>query len=175
MVTKEQLMPAIERVFNAALEAFGKELEIFQVSAKKEFGLKELEHFLVKRLPEGERSFPDDAFTDKDEPFIIQEVIREKLIGALKQELPYSTAVRVEKIVEEKAILKIQASILVERDSQKGIVIGKGASMLKEIGTRARVELERLLDNKIHLELLVKVEERWTESDKGLNKVGYTI
>ncbi len=174
-LSKEILLPLIQQLFEKGKEFFGRELEIFPLSALKEFRLKEFERSIVSRLPEGVRCFPEDDITDRSDAFLAGETVREKLFAALKQELPYSTAVRIESIKEEPKLVRITGVILVERDSQKGIVIGKGGAMLKEIGIRARRELEEHYQRQVHLELTVRVEKGWTESDKGLQKVGYEV
>lgn len=174
-LSKEALLPLMQQLFEAAKEFFGREIEIFPLSAMKEFGLPEFEKTIISRLPDGVACFPEDDITDRSDMFLVGETVREKLFATLQQELPYSTAVRIESIKEEPKIVRISGVILVERDSQKGIVIGKGGSMLKEIGSRARHELEELYQRQVHLELTVRVEKGWTESDKGLQKVGYEV
>ena len=125
-------------------------------------------------LPEGPALYPPDLLTDLPERFFATEIIREKLFRRLDQEVPYSTAVTIDSWRDQgERGVYINATIHVERDSQKGIVIGKGGGQLKEIGTQARGQLERLLNSRVHLKLFVRVEPRWTRSDKSIRKFGY--
>jgi GTP-binding protein Era len=128
-----------------------------------------------KRLPEGPRYFPDDMMTDRTERFIAAEIIREKILMLTHQEIPYATAVVVDsfKEDEDKNLLVIQATINVAKDSQKGIVIGKRGSMLKEIGKRARQDLEKFFATRIYLELFVRVRKDWTHDVGMLREFGY--
>jgi GTP-binding protein Era len=125
-------------------------------------------------LPEGPKYFADDAFTDASERFIASEFIREKILLLTKQEIPYVTAVEVDtfKEDEEKNLIRISATINVEKESQKVIMIGKKGLMLKNIGTQARLEMEKLFDSKVFLELFVRVKKDWTSSDKMLREFG---
>lgn len=124
---------------------------------------------IIARLPAGPKYFPEDQLTDQPERFIASELIREKVFLLTREEVPYSTAVVIEDMKEEKGIVRIEAVIYVERDSQKGIIIGKAGSLLKKIGTLAREDAERLLGTKIFLKLWVKVKKSWRE-DEGLLK-----
>jgi GTP-binding protein Era len=126
------------------------------------------------RLPKGVPHFPADQLTDKPMRFIVQEIIREKLFRLLTQELPYSITVKVEHYQEEQDLVRISASIWVERSSQKGIVIGQQGSMLKKIGAEARRDIERLVDNKVYLQLWVKVREGWSDDEQSLAAFGYS-
>jgi len=136
-------------------------------------GLDALRAELVKRLPEGPAYFPDDYITDQPERFMAAELIREKILLAAREEVPHSVAVAVEDWKETERLTRISASIYVERDSQKGILIGAGGSMLKKIGTEARIEMERLFGRKIFLELFVKVRPKWREDPKFLDAVDW--
>ncbi len=161
-----------------ALERLGKEEvfeRVFAVSAKTGEGVPDLVLATAKMLPEGPPYYPEDMITDKDVYFQVAEIIREKVIVATRQEIPYSTAVVVEQMKkrEEKDLIDIRATIFVERDSQKGIVIGKGGKKLKEIGQMARKELEVMLGMQVYLELFVKVSKDWTEYEGGLRRLGY--
>lgn len=127
---------------------------------------------IVKRLPDGPRYFPEDQLTDQPERFIVSELIREKIFELTKEEIPYSTAVVIEEMKEDPEITRITAVIYVERDSQKGIVIGKQGAMLKQIGTLARQDAEKLLGAKIFLQLWVKVKKGWRESEHMLKSLG---
>ena len=136
-------------------------------------GLETLRAELVKRLPEGPAYFPDDYITDQPERFMAAELIREKILLAAREEVPHSVAVAVEDWKETERLTRISAAIYVERDSQKGILIGAGGSMLKKIGTEARIEMERLFGRKIFLELFVKVRPKWREDPKFLDAVDW--
>ena len=136
-------------------------------------GLDTLRAELVKRLPEGPAYFPDDYITDQPERFMAAELIREKILLAAREEVPHSVAVAVEDWKETERLTRISAAIYVERDSQKGILIGAGGSMLKKIGTEARIEMERLFGRKIFLELFVKVRPKWREDPKFLDAVDW--
>jgi len=156
---KEKLLPVIERY--SKLHDFR---EIIPISAQKEQGLDLLLDKIVSALPEGPRYFPEDQITDQPERFIAAEIIREKVLLKTSQEIPYATAVLIDRYEESDRLNKIAATIYCEREGQKGILIGKGGQKLKEMGTAARLELERLLGKKIFLELFVKVKPGWRES-----------
>lgn len=149
--------------------------EIIPISAIKGEGIPQLLDILIKLLPEGPKYFPDDILTDQPERFIVAEIIREKVFELTKQEIPYSTAVVVDRFKEniKKEIISISATINIERDSQKGIIIGKGGAMLKTIGTNARIDIEKLLQTKVFLELFVRVKKDWTKDVKSLKEFGY--
>lgn len=170
IVIKDNLLPLIDEYSKAY--AFK---EITPLSAIKGEGVEELLNIIIKTLPEGPKYFPEDILTDQPERFVAAEIIREKVFLLTKQEIPYSTAVVVERFKEnpQKKIVSISATINVERDSQKGIIIGKGGSMLKRIGTRARMDIERLLGTKVFLELFVRVQKDWTKDKKILKEFGY--
>ena len=129
---------------------------------------------IQKNIPEGIPHFPDDQLTDKPMRFIVAEIIREKLFRMLTQELPYSLTVKIEHYQVEEKIVRISASIWVERKSQKGIVIGNRGSMLKKIGSEARRDIEPLVDNKVYLQLWVKVREDWSDDEASLASFGYS-
>ena len=132
----------------------------------------ELESSLLESLPESRPIFSEDVLTDQTERTFVAEIIREKVFRFTSREVPYCVAVIVELFEEKEERLVIAASIIVDRSSQKGIVIGKGGSMLKKIGSAARKELENLLNTRIFLELWVKVKERWREDDRMLRELG---
>lgn len=167
-IDKRELLPIISRLQTE----LGSEITFLPVSALNGEGLSELEREIAKRLPEGPQYFPDDMVTDMPEGFLVAEIIREKLFYKLQQELPYSLTVVVEGIEEKNDIAMVRARILVERDSQKSIVIGKGGSMLKSVGIQARMELEKMFGMQVHLQLFVKVEKDWTRTSKGLERAG---
>ena len=149
------------------------ELEIISVSAETGENVDQLFNRMVELLPIHPPYFPQDALTDKTERFFAAEIIREKIFLHYKQEIPYSCEVVVESFKEEETIIRMSAVIYVERSSQKGIVIGKAGSSLKEVGTAARLEMEAFFQKKVHLELFVKVEKDWRKDQYKLNKFGY--
>lgn len=161
-VRKSSLLPLIDRY--AKLHDFE---EIFPVSALKGEGLEEMLGAIIERLPEGPSYFPEDIYTDQPERFLAGEIIREKIISQTRQELPYVTAVLLDSFEESETMTSIRASIVVERETQKAIVIGAGGQRIKQIGTEARVELERLFPPKVFVELFVRVEPNWRD-DRGV-------
>lgn len=169
LIEKNLLLPLIDKF--RTLYDFR---EIFPVSAAKGDGLTELLETIKNHLPEGPQYFAEDSFTDASERFIAAEFIREKIMLLTAQEVPYATAVEIDvfKEDEEKNLIRISATITVEKDSQKAIMIGKKGSMLKNIGTQARLEMEKLFDAKVFLELFVRVKKDWTSSEKMLQEFG---
>lgn len=148
--------------------------EIIPVSAYSGDGVDQLVQLVHGLLPEGPCYFPDDILTDLPERFIVAEIIREKIFRLTHDEVPYSVAVVVDSFKERPdGLVSIQATINVERDSQKGIVIGRKGEMLKRVGTQARQEIERLLDTKVFLELFVRVSGEWSENSRMLKEFGY--
>ena len=158
-IRKPQLLPLMQRYS----ELYNFE-EIIPVSALRGGGLTELLDAVVGLLPEGPHYFPPEMYTDQPERFLASEIIREKIILHTRQELPYATAVIIDNLEEGQNITRIHASIVVERQSQKPIVIGSGGEMLKQIGSEARRELERLFPPQVFLELYVKVEANWRDA-----------
>ena len=148
--------------------------EIFPISALHKFNLDNLLHRIVELLPPGEPYYDKSELTDKPERFFVSEIIREKILLNYKKEIPYSVEVVVESFKEEASILRINAVILVERDSQKGILIGHQGEAIKRVGTKARIECEKFFNKKVHLELFVKVEKDWRNDDRHLKNFGYT-
>lgn len=146
---------------------------IIPVSALDEENTATLENEIIKLLPEGPQLFPEDQITDKSERFQIAEMIREKLIWATDEELPYTTAVEIEEFKQTEKLTEISAVIWVERQGQKVIVIGKKGARLKKIGIQARRDIERLLGGKVFLRLWVKVKENWTDDERVLRTLGY--
>jgi GTP-binding protein Era len=148
---------------------------IVPVSAKRGDGIEDLLRVLEKLLPVGPPFFPEDTLTDLPERFIAAEMIRERVFRLTGQEIPYSVAVTVDSFSEKKnkGIIRIGATIHVERDSQKGIIIGKKGSKLKQIGEEARKEIERLIGSKVFLELFVRVDKDWSKEDRTLRQFGY--
>ncbi len=166
LIKKDGLLPLMQeysKLYNFT--------EIIPVSALKN-DLGGLLDTILKRLPQGPQYFPDDQLTDQPERFVVSEIIREKIFELTKEEIPYATAVIIEEMKEEPDITRIHAAIIVERDSQKGILIGKGGSMLKKIGTLARLDAEKLLGAKIFLKLYVKVKKGWREDEHMLKNIG---
>ena len=148
--------------------------EIIPISATEGNNVDTLLTTLTKDLPEGPQFYPDDQVTDHPEYFIVSELIREKILHLTEQEVPHSIAVLTESMKrDEFDKVHIQASIIVERDSQKGIIIGKGGKMLKNIGIKSRKDIENLLGNKVYLELWVKVQKNWRDKQKDLQNYGY--
>jgi GTP-binding protein Era len=168
-ISKQDCLPIMRRI---AEYASGR--EIVPVSALEKDNLDRLETIIISRLPEGVPQFPDDQITDKSMRFIAAEIIREKLFRLLKQELPYSITVSVDHYKEEADLVRISATIWVERKSQKGIVIGKNGSLLKKIGTQARKDIQRLVENKVYLQLWVKIREDWADDEQSLAAFGYS-
>jgi GTP-binding protein Era len=133
-----------------------------------------LEEQLLAHLPEGERLYPEDFLTDLPERFFVAEMVREKILRLTRDEVPYTTGVVVESFKEDGGLVRIEATVLVERDTQKAIVIGRGGAMLKSIGTEARKDIEAFLGAKVFLGLFVKVREKWREDPAVLAEMGLT-
>jgi len=170
LTKKEALLPVIE-----AYDKLNCFESIIPVSALYGDGLDALKKVLMDKLSPGPQFFPKDITTDKSEEFLISEIIREKIFYETRQELPYSSTVLVEKIEENRKqnIVIIFAVILVEKATQKGMIIGRQGKMLKKIGEKARIDIERLFSCKVYLKLFVKVEKNWSSSTRSLRKLGY--
>ena len=147
--------------------------EVFPVSATERFNVDNLMERIVELLPDSPPYFGKDALTDKPARFFVTEIIREKILLNYEKEVPYSTEVIVEKFEEKDNSIHIMAVIYVERESQKGILIGKGGSMLKKVGIQARKDIERFFDKRVYLELFVKVEDNWRNRENKLKAFGY--
>lgn len=148
--------------------------EVIPISALEGNNVDELMEELTGKLPKGPQYYPDDQVTDHPERFIVSELIREKILQLTRQEIPHSVAVVVDKMSRQnEQKIHIQATIIVDRPSQKGILIGKGGSMLKKIGTLARQDIENLLGDKVYLELWVKVVQGWRDKSSALQSYGY--
>ncbi|MEE8374771.1 MAG: GTPase Era [Acidimicrobiia bacterium] len=148
--------------------------DIYPLSAIHGDGVAELVEELVRRLPEGPRYYPEGMTTDQPESLVIAEIVREKFLGRLREELPHSLTVRIEEMDQrESGLIDIKADLVVERKSQKGIVIGKGGSLLQKAGTEAREELETILGNKVNLMLHVVVEKDWQRRPQLLDRLGF--
>jgi len=147
--------------------------QIVPVSALKRTNLELLEQHIMALLPIAEPIYPEDQITDRPERFFAAEIIREKLTRRLGDELPYALTVEIERYEEFPELCKIYAAILVERDSQKSIVIGKQGEMLKKVGSEARVDIEKLIGQKIYLQLWVKVKKGWSDNERALQSLGF--
>ena len=152
---------------------FEKNYPIVKISAKTGRNIDTLIKNIYKELPEGEYLYPEDVVTEETMRDVTEEIIREKILINTSDEIPHSVAVKVENYFEEEEIDKIYATVFCEQKSQKGILIGKGGSLLKKIGTEARLELEKIVDKKVFLSLEVKVEKDWRKKQNALNNFGY--
>lgn len=168
MVKKEELLPCIEKY--SKIYDFA---DIVPVSARNGDNTDELVSVIMKYLPYGPQFYDEDTITDQPERQIVAEIIREKALHSLNEEIPHGIAVSIERMKARKNMMDIDATIICERDSHKGIIIGKQGSMLKKIGSTARYEIERLLDCKVNLQLWVKVKKDWRDSDFLLKNFGY--
>jgi GTP-binding protein Era len=165
---KDKLLPYLREV--SARYPF---VAVVPISAKQGTQLEELERCITRELPESEPLYPEDQITDRSVRFLATEIIREKLVRLLGDELPYATSVEIEKFDEGADLVKIYAIIWVERDNQKAIVIGKDGAKLKRIGQEARVDLETLLEKKVYLKTWVKVKRGWADDERALQQLGY--
>jgi GTP-binding protein Era len=168
LVRGQGMVPQLQAA--ADLGAFD---EIVPVSARAGRGVDLLREIIVGRLPEGPPLYPADQVTDQPMDARLGEIVREKALGLMREEVPHSVAVVVDELEREGDLTRVRATIVVERDSQKGIVIGKGGEMLKTIGTRARAEMEPLLRTRVFLELHVKVLKEWQRDPKALRRLGF--
>jgi GTP-binding protein Era len=165
---KRLLLPLLER-YNQ-LFAFS---EAFPIAARKGEGIDALKAGIIKYLPEGPAIFPDDYLTDQPARFMAAEIVREAILENLREEVPHATAILIDKWEEQPKLVRIAATIYVERTGQKAILIGTQGQMLKKVGTAARLDLERLLGNKVFLTLFVKVKANWREDPSFLNSVDW--
>ncbi len=165
---KEYLLPFMEK-----LKAIYEFDEIIPISALKKRGIDKLESLVIQTLPTGTYLFPEDQLTDKNSRFLAAEFVREKITRQMGDELPYEVNVEIEEFKSKNGVLHISALILVERDGQKKILIGKNGSSLKLIGTEARKEMELLFDAKVMLNLWVKVKSGWSDDERALRSLGY--
>ncbi len=147
--------------------------EIFPISALESFGVKDIFQRLLELLPESPAYYPKDQLTDKPERFFVNETIREKILRHYKKEVPYSVEVETISFEEEEKIIHIQSDIMVERESQKGILIGHKGNALKRVGMEARKDLETFFDKQVYLKLFVKVNKNWRNNDRQLRRFGY--
>ncbi len=158
--------------FAAAQERYPFEA-ILPISALKRIHLEELESEIMSLLPEGDLIYPADQITDRPERFLVGEIIREKLMRRLGAEVPYELTVEIERYEELENLSKIYAIIWIERISQKSIIIGENGAMLKSVGTDARKDIERLIGQKVYLQLWVKVKKGWSDNERALQSLGY--
>jgi len=161
---EEQVQTWAEKVPNA---------EIFPVSALEGFNVKEVFTRILELLPESPPFYPKDQLTDKPERFFINETIREKILMHYKKEIPYAVEVDTEEFFEEETIIRVRSVIMVERETQKGIIIGHKGSALKRVGVEARKDLEKFFGKQIHIELYVKVNKNWRSNQNQLKRFGY--
>ncbi len=150
--------------------------EIVPVSAETGDNVERLERLIIDRLPEGERLYPEDYLTDQPERFLASEIVREKLLQFTHAELPFSSGVVIDKFEEPgpdtKNLMRLYCTIVVDRESHKPIVVGKGGEMIKKIGTAARLELEKFFGTRVFLDLHVRVKTEWREDDRALSDMG---
>ena len=168
LASKKQLLPLIQEL--SPIYDFE---EIIPVSALNGNNIDILEQKISQLLPENEHFYPDDQVTDRSMRFLASEIIREKLIRELGQELPYTSTVDIDKYVEDEDIVHIHATIYVESAGQKAIIIGKKGSRLKSIGTKAREDISKMIESKVYLNLWVKVREGWSNDERALRGLGY--
>ena len=165
---KSALLPFLQEVSQKR-----KFTAVIPLSARGGDNIERLETVVLSLLPEGERLFPDDQVTDRSERFLAAELLREKLMRRLGDELPYAVTVQIETFSKQNEVLHIHAVIWVEKESQKAIVIGKGGEVLKEIGRRARISMEQAFDTQVFLKTWVRVKESWSEDERLLRQLGY--
>ncbi|HSG02888.1 MAG TPA: GTPase Era [Marinobacterium sp.] len=166
---KEALLPWIEQL--SSKRSFD---EIVPISAEKGHNVEKLESVVARHMPEGDHFYPDDQITDRSSRFVAAELVREKLMRNLGDEVPYGTTVEIEEFAQdERGLLTISALILVERDGQKRIVIGEKGERIKIIGRDARLDMERMFDSKVMLNLWVKVKRGWADNERALASLGY--
>ena len=168
---KTQLLPHIQAISQKI-----NFLDVVPISAEKGEGVDIIKDIVKKHLPEGEHHFPEDYITDRSQRFMASEIIREKLMRFLGDELPYSVTVEIEqfKVDERNGMYRINGLILVERDGQKKMVIGNKGEKIKKIGIEARKDMQSFFDNKVHLELWVKVKAGWADDERALRSLGYS-
>ena len=166
---KDQLLPFLQSAADQYDFA-----AIVPISALKSSNLGVLDKTIIELLPEGDLIFPEDQITDRSMRFMAAEIIREKLLRSLGQEVPHAISVEIEQFKQEGQITRISALIWVEREGQKAIVIGKNGEVLKKVGERARLDIEKMLEGKVFLQLWVKLKEGWSDSERALRSLGYS-
>ncbi len=169
LLARPALLPLMDRWRTAATFA-----DIVPVSALTGDNLDRLDDVLVSHLPDGDPMYPADFVTDLPESVLVAEIVREKVLQHTHDELPFTSAVIVDRLEEpdDRGLMRLYCTILVERDSQKGIVVGRGGSMIKQIGTEARIELEQFFGARVHLDLRVKAKDRWRDDERTLDQLG---
>lgn len=172
LMDKRQLLPILKNYSETYTFA-----GVFPVSAKTGDGMDELKDEIIKMLPEGPKYFPDDMITDQPERVIAAEMIREKLLNVLEQEIPHGIGVEIDEFKErpDGKIIDISATIFCEKKSHKGIVIGKNGQLLKSIGEKSRKDIEKLLGTQVYLQLWVKVKDDWRNDEQMLKKLGFDL
>jgi len=166
-VPKPKILSTIEQ-YRSLLDF----VEVVPISARDGDNVDLLGSLLLAHLPEGERLYPEDFLTDQPERFFVAEMVREQVLRLTREEIPYTTGVLIDSFKEDGPLVRIEATILVERDSQKGILIGRGGAMMKAIGTDARKQIEEFLGTRVYLGLFVKVKDRWREDARTLEEMG---
>ncbi|WP_255402356.1 GTPase Era [Tenacibaculum sp. SG-28] len=146
---------------------------VYVISALEKFNVETVFYKIIELLPEGPPFYPKDQLTDKPERFFVNETVREKILQQYKKEIPYAVEVETESFIEEEGIIKIRAVIMVERETQKGIIIGHKGSAIKRVGTEARKDLQQFFNKKIFLDLYVKVNKNWRSNERQLKRFGY--
>jgi len=168
LADKSQLLPHLQLLADKADFA-----AVMPLSALQQHNVEQLEQEILQFLPESEHFFPEDQITDRSQRFLAAEIVREKIMRQLGEELPYAVTVEIEEFALDGAVLHISAVILVERKGQKKILIGDKGSRLRSIGTDARVDMERLFDSRVMLRLWVKVKSGWSDDERALRSLGY--
>ena len=177
IINKIDLLPSQDKLESlvALWESILPKARVIPICATEKFNIDNLLHQIKDLLPEAPPYFEKDALTDRPARFFVTEIIREKILLNYDKEIPYSVEVVVEKFTETNSLIKINVIIYVERESQKGIIIGHGGKSLKKIGSEARLDIERFFEKKVFLEIFVKVEKDWRNRDKQLKSFGYDI
>lgn len=165
-----------EELLTEAIELWEKKVpnaQIFAISALENFGVPEVFKRIVELLPESPAFYPKDQLTDKPERFFVNEIIREKILMHYKKEIPYSVEIDTEEFFEEEKIIRMRSVIMVERETQKGIIIGHKGAAIKRVGVEARKDLEKFFGKQVHMELYVKVNKNWRSNEQQLKRFGY--
>ena len=165
-----------EKLLSDAMKLWSEKVpnaQIFAISALENFGVKEVFQQIISLLPESPAFYPKDQLTDKPERFFVNEIIREKILMHYKKEIPYSVEIDTEEFFEEETIIRMRSVIMVERETQKGIIIGHKGAAIKRVGIEARKDLEKFFGKQVHMELYVKVNKNWRSNDRQLKRFGY--
>lgn len=169
----DKLKPNRVEEITLAFEQSGSFKKIIPISALNKINLDKLLEAILELLPENEPFYPEDELTDLPTKFFVSEIIREKTYELFEEEIPYQTAVIINEFKEKETLTKIQADIIVQRESQKAILLGQGGQMIKKLGSLSRADIEKFLDRKIFLELFIKVKPKWRDNDFQLKEYGY--